>query len=202
MTQEKDPFVCWDAGQQYVTKIILEIIEAQKNEQNFTISPDYIKAIEAVLLNDTLEPALRAELLKLPSENDLAQAMAVIDVDNIHSKRYIDKWHKNITHVPQNIYLTDISFAKNIAFGIGEDKEIDLKNPKTNKKNAGFTVEEREGFDNIVKAGFIDTFREFHAEGGHYTWWSYMFQARKKDIGWRIDSVSYTHLTLPTKRIV
>ena len=65
--------------------------------------------------------------------------------------------------------------------------EIDLKNPKTNHKNAGFTKEERKGFTNYLNNGFIDTFREFTKEGGHYTWWSYMFQARKKDIGWRID---------------
>ena len=65
--------------------------------------------------------------------------------------------------------------------------EIDLKNPKTNHKNAGFTKEERQGFTNYINNGFIDTFREFTKEGGHYTWWSYMFQARKKDIGWRID---------------
>ena len=66
-------------------------------------------------------------------------------------------------------------------------KEIDLKNPKTNHRNPGFTDEERSSFDNIVNAGFIDTFREFNNDGGHYTWWSYMFQARQKDIGWRID---------------
>ena len=66
-------------------------------------------------------------------------------------------------------------------------KEIDLKNPKTNRRNPGFTDEERTSFDNIVAAGFIDTFREFNTDEGHYTWWSYMFQARKKDIGWRID---------------
>ena len=65
--------------------------------------------------------------------------------------------------------------------------EIDLKNPKTNHSNPGFTDEERGGFTNIVNNGFIDTFREFNKEGGHYTWWSYMFQARTKDIGWRID---------------
>ena len=66
-------------------------------------------------------------------------------------------------------------------------KEIDLKNPKTNRRNAGFTDEERMGFDNYVNAGFIDTFREFQKGEGHYTWWSYMFQARARDIGWRID---------------
>ena len=66
-------------------------------------------------------------------------------------------------------------------------KEIDLANPKTNRKNAGFTDEEREGFDNIVNAGFVDTFREFEKGPGHYTWWSYFASAREKNIGWRID---------------
>ena len=65
--------------------------------------------------------------------------------------------------------------------------ELDLANPKTNTKNAGFTDEERQGFLNYVDAGFIDTFREYNSDGGHYTWWSYMFNARQKDIGWRID---------------
>ena len=66
-------------------------------------------------------------------------------------------------------------------------KEIDLARPADNRKNAGFTDQERKGFDNIIEAGFIDTFREFHKEGGHYSWWSYMAQAREKNIGWRID---------------
>ena len=61
-------------------------------------------------------------------------------------------------------------------------KEIDLKNPKTNRRNPGFTDEERASFDNIVEAGFIDTFREFTHEEGHYTWWSYMFQAERKTL--------------------
>lgn len=65
--------------------------------------------------------------------------------------------------------------------------EIDLANPKSNVKNHGFTPEERVGFDNIVKQGFIDTFREFNKEGGNYTWWSPMFNARARNIGWRID---------------
>jgi len=66
-------------------------------------------------------------------------------------------------------------------------KEIDLANPKSNVKNAGFTPEERQGFDNVVAAGFVDTFREFTKEGGHYSWWSYMGHAREKNVGWRID---------------
>ena len=66
-------------------------------------------------------------------------------------------------------------------------KEIDLKNPKTNVKNAGFTPEERAWMDSFVAAGFVDTFRIFNQEPGQYTWWSYRFSARAKNIGWRID---------------
>jgi exodeoxyribonuclease III len=65
--------------------------------------------------------------------------------------------------------------------------EIDLANPKTNEHNHGFTPEERAGFDAIVKAGFIDTFRVFESRGGHYTWWSPMSGARARNVGWRID---------------
>lgn len=66
-------------------------------------------------------------------------------------------------------------------------KEIDLANPKPNRGNAGFTDEERAGFDRILKAGFIDTFREFETDGGHYTWWSNRKGVRERNIGWRID---------------
>ena len=76
-------------------------------------------------------------------------------------------------------------------------KEIDLKNPKTNKRNAGFTDEERMGFDNYIDSGFIDTFREFEKGEGHYTWWSYMFQARSKNIGWRIDYFCISKILCP-----
>lgn len=67
-------------------------------------------------------------------------------------------------------------------------KEIDLKNPKTNRRNAGFTDEEREKFSLLLQSGFIDTFRYFYPDKeGAYTWWSYMGKAREKNTGWRID---------------
>jgi exodeoxyribonuclease III len=67
-------------------------------------------------------------------------------------------------------------------------KEIDLKNPKTNTKNAGFTVEEREQMTLLLDSGFIDSYRYLYPEKeGAYTWWSYMFKAREKNAGWRID---------------
>ena len=67
-------------------------------------------------------------------------------------------------------------------------KEIDLKNPKSNRRNAGFTDEERDKFTQLLGAGFIDTFRHFYPDQTDiYSWWSYRFQARQKNVGWRID---------------
>ncbi|MGI6095043.1 MAG: exodeoxyribonuclease III [Lachnospiraceae bacterium] len=66
--------------------------------------------------------------------------------------------------------------------------EIDLKNPKTNRRNAGFTDEERGKFTELLNAGFVDTFRYFYPDAeGIYSWWSYRFKAREKNAGWRID---------------
>ena len=87
-------------------------------------------------------------------------------------------------------HLKHLEMAKPVIF-CGDlnvaHKEIDLKNPDTNHHNAGFTDAERAGFDRIVEEGFVDTLREFITEPGHYTWWSYRANVRKKNIGWRID---------------
>ncbi len=66
-------------------------------------------------------------------------------------------------------------------------KEIDLANPKQNEQNAGFTIEERREMNKILRSGYIDTFRMFVKEGGHYSWWTYRFNARARNIGWRVD---------------
>ncbi len=66
-------------------------------------------------------------------------------------------------------------------------RPIDLKNPKANERNPGYTVEERAGFERYIESGFIDSFREFNQEPEQYSWWSYRFKAREKNIGWRID---------------
>ncbi|MBP3785622.1 MAG: exodeoxyribonuclease III [Bacteroidaceae bacterium] len=67
-------------------------------------------------------------------------------------------------------------------------QEIDLKNPKTNRRNAGFTDEERQKFGQMLECGFIDTFRHLHpTQTNTYSWWSYRFRAREKNAGWRID---------------
>ena len=89
------------------------------------------------------------------------------------------------------VYLKKLEEKKPVVF-CGDlnvaAEEIDLKNPKTNRKNAGFTDEERDKFRTLKASGFIDTFRYFYPDQeGVYSWWSYRFSARKKNAGWRID---------------
>jgi exodeoxyribonuclease-3 len=67
--------------------------------------------------------------------------------------------------------------------------ELDLANPKPNMGKKGFTLEEREGFQNFLNAGFVDTFRKFHQGNGYYTWWSNFANSRARNVGWRIDYV-------------
>jgi len=87
-------------------------------------------------------------------------------------------------------YLRRLEKEKPVAF-CGDlnvaHTEIDLARPKENVRNHGFTIEERDGFSRLIKAGFIDSFREFESSGGHYTWWSQMGGARARNVGWRID---------------
>jgi exodeoxyribonuclease-3 len=97
----------------------------------------------------------------------------------------IEQWDKNFL-----IYIKELEKSKPVIF-CGDlnvaHKEIDLANPESNRRNAGFTDEERASMDKIIESGFIDTFREFEKGGGHYTWWSYIGKAREKNVGWRID---------------
>ena len=77
-------------------------------------------------------------------------------------------------------------------------QEIDLKNPKTNRHNAGFTDEEREKMTILLSSGFTDTFRHFYPEQDNiYSWWSYRFHAREKKAGWRIDYFLVSNRLLP-----
>jgi exodeoxyribonuclease III len=77
---------------------------------------------------------------------------------------------------------------------------IDLANPSSNRRNAGFTDEERATFDQLLDAGFVDTFRVFCKEGGHYTWWSNFGKARERNVGWRIDYFGISESLLPRLR--
>lgn len=80
-------------------------------------------------------------------------------------------------------------------------QEIDLANPKTNRRNAGFTDEERSCMSRLLDAGFIDTFRHLHPDAtGAYSWWSYRGRAREKNVGWRIDYFLISTRLLPRLR--
>ena len=89
------------------------------------------------------------------------------------------KYIKKLDNIKPVILCGDLNVAH---------KEIDLKNPKSNRKNAGFTDEERSKMTELLSAGFVDTFRCLYPnKEGCYTWWSYMMKSREKNIGWRID---------------
>ncbi|MFK5924369.1 MAG: exodeoxyribonuclease III [Verrucomicrobiota bacterium] len=78
-------------------------------------------------------------------------------------------------------------------------QEIDLARPKQNRRNPGFSDEERAGFDNLIAAGFIDSFRHLHpGETGHYSWWSYRANARANNVGWRLDYFGISPQLLPS----
>lgn len=106
--------------------------------------------------------------------------------DGLRRLEYRMKWEddfrtylKNLEEKKPVIVCGDLNVAH---------REIDLKNPKTNRKNAGFTDEERAKFTTLLDSGFTDTFRYFYPEQeGIYSWWSYRFKAREKNAGWRID---------------
>jgi exodeoxyribonuclease-3 len=92
-----------------------------------------------------------------------------------------DQMRTYLSHLDKKkpvIYTGDLNVAH---------QEIDLKNPSSNHRNPGFTDEEREKFSMLLDSGFVDSFRYLYPEKVQYTWWSYMFQSRMKNIGWRID---------------
>ena len=108
------------------------------------------------------------------SQNELARLPYRMQWENA----FLD-WLKALEAKKPVIFCGDLNVAH---------KDIDLKHPKTNRKNAGFTDEERGKFTDLLAAGFIDSFRHFYPDRTEaYTWWSYMMKAREKNVGWRID---------------
>ena len=116
----------------------------------------------------------------------------MVNIYTPNSKRELERLdYRQIWEDEIRSYLSELKNKKPVIM-CGDlnvaHKEIDLKNPKTNRKNAGFTDEERGKMTELLDAGFIDTFRYKYPElEGKYSWWSYMFHAREKNAGWRID---------------
>lgn len=115
----------------------------------------------------------------------------LVNIYTPNSKRELERLsYRMIWEDETRSYLTKLNKTKPVIM-CGDlnvaHEEIDLKNPKTNRRNAGFTDEERSKMTELLNANFIDSFRYVYPERVAYTWWSYMGQARAKDIGWRID---------------
>ena len=120
---------------------------------------------EKIYMVNCYTPNSGRELARLPYRMEWEEAFA--------------KYIKKLDKLKPVILCGDLNVAHN---------EIDLKNPKSNRKNAGFTDEEREKIDELIKSGFTDTFRKLYPDKeGAYTWWSYMRNARMNNAGWRID---------------
>lgn len=98
------------------------------------------------------------------------------------------KYLKNLEKKKPVIFCGDLNVAH---------KEIDLTYPQSNTNSHGFTPQERSGFENLIQAGFIDTFRVFEKNSGHYTWWSPFNKCRERNIGWRIDYFLISQALLP-----
>jgi len=129
------------------------------------------------------------------------QDFYVINVYVPNSKRdlsrlpYRQQWDRDFLQ-----YLRQLEKTKPVIF-CGDfnvaHSELDLANPRSNVGGHGFTKEERAGFDAFIQAGFVDTFRHFERAGGHYTWWSPLTGARKRNIGWRLDYFLISSALLP-----
>jgi len=107
------------------------------------------------------------------SKRDLAR----LDYRQAYEDR-VREYYQELNNIKPVILCGDLNVAH---------KEIDLKNPKTNTRNAGFTIEERDKFSELLDAGFTDSFRYLYPETIKYSWWSYMFNSRANNAGWRID---------------
>ena len=152
-----------------------------------------------------IEPLVVVNGLDIPSHDNEGRVITVefpdyylINVYTPNSKRELTRLSYRYREWDPDFldYVCSLEKSKPVIF-CGDlnvaHKEIDLANPKTNKTtksspgNAGFTDKEREGFDNIIHRGYIDTFRELSSEPKNYSWWSYRANARERNIGWRID---------------
>ena len=148
----------------------------------------------------TRQPALSVRYGMGVEEHDREGRMITLDMGDFYLLTvYTPNAQRELTRLPYRMAWEDAFLA--YLKGLEKDKpvvfcgdlnvaheEIDLKTPKSNQQNAGFTREERDKMTALLDAGFIDTFRYFYPEQtGAYSWWSYMFHAREKNAGWRID---------------
>ena len=115
--------------------------------------------------------------------------------DGLKRLDYRMKWEDDfLSYIKELDKLKPVIFCGDLNVA---HEEIDLKNPKTNHNNPGFTDEEREKFSTLLQSGFKDTFRTLHPDDPTYSWWSYRFHAREKNVGWRIDYFVVSERLMP-----
>ena len=203
--QETKPPKIWPEGKKVPKSQMTreDVIEALKKDfpayeqfWNYAEKPGY----SGVLIMSK-EKVLSCELGLGIKKHDNEGRVLTVELEDFYLVNvYVPNSKRDLSRIPYREKEWDVDFLKHCKklekkkpvifcgdFNVAH-KEIDLKNPKENENTHGFTKEERKGFDNIVKAGFIDTFRYFYPDKTDcYTWWSQMANCRPRNIGWRID---------------
>ncbi len=156
------------------------------------------KGYSGVVMFSRIEPKKVTTGMNLPEHDNEGRVLAAEFADFYLVTVYVPNSKRDLSRLDYRqgwdaaflAYLKKLEQKKPVVF-CGDlnvaHEEIDLARPKQNHRTHGFTDEERAGFGAFLKKGFVDTFREFEPDGGHYTWWSQMSGARARGIGWRID---------------
>ena len=183
---------------------IMDMYKGRHNRQIINMPPRYMKSMicSIALPAWILGHNPKAQILCVSYNDELAEKFINLKTDKPqifyiwgHSYEFDihNTWDEfeDFARFMKNDYIAELDKKKPVVF-CGDlnvaHKEIDLKNPKSNRKNPGFTDEERGKFSEMLESGFVDTFRYFYPDlEGAYSWWSYRFSARAKNAGWRID---------------
>ena len=176
------------SGTMTIAKTNLPILSTETNLSEYFKSPDFDQAKSELLENDGFgSPFSEGRVLTLETEN-----FYLVNVYTPNSKTDLSrlKLRHELWDPLFLAYLKHLEKTKPVVvcgdFNAAH-QEIDLARPKQNTKNAGFTIEERQGISEILKQDFIDTFRSLNPDSNRYTWWAHWGKARENNIGWRID---------------
>lgn len=176
------------SGTMTIAKTNLPILSTETNLSEYFKSPDFDQAKSELLENDGFgSPFSEGRVLTLETEN-----FYLVNVYTPNSKTDLSrlKLRHELWDPLFLAYLKHLEKTKPVVvcgdFNAAH-QEIDLARPKQNTKNAGFTIEERQGISEILKQDFTDTFRSLNPDSNRYTWWSHWGKARENNIGWRID---------------
>ena len=192
-SEEKADIYCFQE-----TKVLEEQNPFHPLGYNEYLFPAERKGYSGVMIYSKLEP-ISIKYGIDDSEYDSEGRTITLEFDNFYLVNcYVPNAKRDLERMDSRMrfedlirkYLLDLSSKKNVIY-CGDlnvaHEEIDIKNPNTNHFSAGFTDQERGKMTELLNSGFIDTYRYFNPNEVKYTWWSYMFQSRSKNIGWRID---------------